>query len=262
MLSIVIVGYGAIASYLAANCPDGARIDAVICRPGREHAARAGMGDIPLALTVESFADKPDLIVECAGHSGLRSHGVDALRSGIEVVTASVGALSDEVLETALHEAALQGGTRLSIASGAIGALDALAAASQGGELQVTYQGRKPPPGWRGSRAEEVLDLSALDAPQTHFEGSAREAARLYPKNANVAAAVALAGAGFDDTRTRLIADPTISRNIHEIEAEGAFGRFRFEIEGLPLPGNPKSSALTAMSLLRAIRGRLSPVQI
>ena len=41
-----------------------------------------------------------------------------------------------------------------------------------------------------------------------------------------------------------MAADPGISENIHEIHAEGAFGRLVFEIRGRSLPDNPRSSAL------------------
>ena len=258
---IALIGHGPIAAHVAAHLPVGVQLIGALCRPGRDQAARAALG-VPVAQALQGLPGRPDLLVDCAGHSGLRAHGVAALGAGVEVLTVSVGALADAVFCAELEAAARAGGTRLCLASGAIGALDALAAAAMGTGLQVTYTGRKPPQGWRGSRAEKVLDLDALTAPATHFTGTARAAAQAYPKNANVAAAVALAGAGLDATRAELIADPGATANIHEIAAEGAFGRFRFQIEGLPLPGNPRSSALTALSLLAALRQRGAAIRL
>ena len=75
-----------------------------------------------------------------------------------------------------------------------------------------------------------------------------------------MAATVALAGIGLDKTQVELIADPNIDRNIHHIETTGAFGHLHFGIEGLSLPNNPKSSALTAMSVVSTVRRRLGRV--
>ena len=150
----------------------------------------------------------------------------------------------------------------MELVSGAIGAIDAIAAASVGDIDRIVYRGRKPPQGWKGSPAEDVVDLDKLTEPVCHFSGSAREAALRYPKNANVAATVALAGPGLDDTRVELVADPAITENIHEIEVEGTFGRLQFRIDGKPLPGNPKSSALTAMSVVAAVRNRMAHIKI
>jgi aspartate dehydrogenase len=159
--------------------------------------------------------------------------------------------LADDDVFRRLQQAASDGGATLHLASGAIGALDCLRAARIGGLQCVTYIGRKPPRSWRGSPAEDKLDLDKLTAgAETHFDGSARIAAIEYPKNANVAAAVALAGIGFDDTRVKLIADPGVNENIHEVQATGEFGSFSFEIRGHSLPDNPRSSALAAMSVV------------
>jgi len=150
----------------------------------------------------------------------------------------------------------------LQLVSGAIGAIDAIAAASVGDIDRIVYRGRKPPQGWKGSPAEDVVNLDNLKEPACHFSGTAREAALRYPKNANVAATVALAGPGLDETRVELVADPTITENIHEIEVEGTFGRLQFRIDGRPLPGNPKSSALTAMSVVAAVRNRMAHIRM
>jgi aspartate dehydrogenase len=203
----------------------------------------------------------PALVLDCAGHDGLRAHGPRALQAGIPVVTASLGALADPATEETLRTAARAGGTQVHLVSGAIGGLDALRAAAVGGLTRVTYTGRKPPEGWRGTPADSVLDLDHLAEPAVHFRGTAREAALRYPKNANVAAAVALAGVGFEMTEVELIADPGAVGNSHEITAQGAFGQMRFDITGHSLPDTPRTSALAAMSMVASVLEQHAPIR-
>lgn len=252
---IAIIGHGAVGRYLA-RALGPSTVAAILCRPGREDAARAATGAGQAVSAVPDLPPGLDCVVDCGGHAALRAHGVSVLAGGTDLITVSIGALADDGLFAALEAAAAEGGSRLHLATGAIGALDALSAAAAGRLDRVTYTGRKPPAGWAGSPAETALDLAALTAPAVHFEGTARACALAYPKNANVAAAVALAGLGLDATAARLVADPGLAANVHEIEAEGDFGRFRFEIAGLGLPDNPRSSALTAMSLVHAVAAR------
>jgi aspartate dehydrogenase len=184
------------------------------------------------------------------------------LAGGTDCVVASIGTLADRVTERALTEAAAQGGSRLILPAGAVGGLDLIAAARFGGLSRVTYQSRKPPGAWRGTPAEAVLDLSAVREPVRFFQGTARDAALAYPQNANVAAAVALAGLGFDATDVELWAVPDIAENRHAIDVQGAFGTARFEIAGRPLPGNPKTSYLAALSVLRAVTNAAARIVI
>ncbi|WP_281967863.1 aspartate dehydrogenase [Roseovarius nanhaiticus] len=253
MPRIGLIGYGAIASYVAcALKEDGMAPACVLARHGREAAAEAATGATSVTDTAQ-MATRADIIIDCAGHAGLTMHGPALLAAGRDLITLSLGALADAGLQSTL-EAAPKGGGRLHLASGAIGALDALSAARVGGLEMVRYTGIKPPGGWVGSPAEEVLDLVALKVAAPHFTGTARAAALAYPKNANVAAAVALAGIGFDATEVQLIADPAATQNTHRIEARGAFGQFDFVISGNALPDNPRSSALAAMSAVSALR--------
>ena len=254
-MKIGIIGDGAIGRYARDKLiADGHELTALIVRPARIAERSAAY---PGTDCVASAADLPDTVehmIDCAGHAALAEHGPGILGRGIDLTTVSIGALADPDLYDQLEAAARAGGAKLYLASGAIGALDCLRAARMGGLDSVTYVGRKPPQGWKGSPAEQKLDLDTMSGkPKVHFEGTARQAAIDYPKNANVAASVAIAGAGFDDTRVKLIADPGVSENVHEIEAVGDFGRFSFEIRGNALPDNPKSSALAAMSVVARI---------
>lgn len=208
------------------------------------------------------LASKPGLVVECAGHGAVAAHVPPVLQAGISVVLVSIGALADAALEKDLRAAARDGNARLILPSGAIGGIDLLAALGAAGGLSVRYRGTKPPRAWLGTPAETLLDLPALQEPKTFFTGTAREAARDYPKNANVAATLALAGAGFDATEVELTADPAASGNIHEYSVTSPLARYSIRIENQPSAGNAKTSVTTVYSVLREIRNHIGPLAI
>ena len=262
MLNVVLIGYGAIGQAICRRLQGSAlvKVSHVVVRAHRLEEVQSAL-PAGIAAVMEVPAGTA-LVLECAGHEALSAHVLAALEGGCECAVMSVGALSEAGLPEKLAEAAARGRTQVHLLAGAVGGIDALAAARQAGLLQVIYTGRKPPQGWKGSAAEAVLDLAGLTAPAVIFEGSAREAARLYPKNANVAATVSLAGLGLDATRVRLIADPGVSDNIHEIMAQGEFGEMRVTMRGKPLAENPKTSALTVLSALRFLHNRAAGLTI
>lgn len=259
MIRIGIIGYGGIAgdflAALAAADPAGeVEIAGVLARPGKAAAARTRLGDLAVVETLADFvARDPDLVVEAAGQGAVAAHGAALLERGIDLLVVSIGALAEEALFQRLRAAAEVGQARLLLPAGAIGGVDAIAAMRLHGLASVRYRSVKPPIAWRGSPAENLVDLDRLTQRTVLYEGSARAAALGFPQNANVAATVALAGLGFEATRVELVADPDAPGNIHEIEAEGATGKIAIRMQGKPSPSNPKTSALTALSVARAV---------
>ena len=262
MHKVTMIGFGAIGRSVFNRMADHAavRITHVVVPEPMLVATQEQLGTA--AQAVIAVPDSTVLLLECAGHAALVEHVLPALARGIESAVLSIGALSEPGLPEQLEEAARKGGTQVHLLSGAVGGVDAIAAARLAGLTEVTYIGRKPPSGWRGSPAEQVADLDNLTEPVVILEASAREAARLYPKNANVAATVSLAGLGLDRTRARLIADPGVTENIYEIEVRGEFGEMRITMRGKPLADNPKTSALTVLSALRFLHNRAAPLTI
>lgn len=260
---IASLGYGAMARSLARSLAaggSGLRLTGFYLPP--HIAAEKEPGLVRWSEVRELIAARPDLVVECATHHAVRDTVPLLLEKGIDVVIVSIGALADPATVARLEEAARTGGAKAIAVSGAIGGLDVLRAARIAGLDRVTYVGRKPPAAWKDTPAEQLLDLNQLDRPTTFYEGSATAAARDYPKNTNVTAAVALAGVGFERTSVRLMADPAAPGNVHEVEASGAFGSFRIVLNNRPLPDNPKTSWLAALSVEQAVLRYFSALEI
>ena len=196
---------------------------------------------------------KPDIIAECATQAAVSEYSVQILSAGVPLVVASVGALAEQDLYDRLLSAARRHNTRVILATGAIGGIDALSAARYGEIHNVIYRGIKPASSWKGSPAEQAVDLDTLTQPFTFFRGNAREAARQYPRNSNVAATVALAGIGFERTRVELVADPDSEENRHQIIVDADSSCFEINLSGRPSVDNPKTSVLSALSVARAM---------
>lgn len=262
VLQVTVIGWGAIARSIFEHLSPNSRvrISHVVVREHKVAETQTQLGSSVIACT--AVPRDAQLVLECAGHSALTDHVLPALQRGVSCGVLSVGALSEVNLPERLEAAARQGHAQMHLLAGAIGGVDAIAAARTAGLTHVTYTGRKPPIGWRGSPAEQVVNLDLLKQPAVILEASAREAAALYPKNANVAATISLAGVGLDATRVRLIADPNVTENIHEIHMQGTFGEMHLTMRGKPLPNNPKTSALTVLSAVRFLQNQTAYITI
>ena len=261
-LRVVLVGWGAIGRTVAELLPtDGIEIVGVAVRSDRD------LPDLPPTAVVISdptdlAALAPDVVAEAAGRDAVVSWGRAALGAGADFVVSSVSAFADAEALADLRAAAIAGGAQVQIQTGALTGVDALGAARPMGLEIVQHRIVKPPAAWKGTPAEDLCDLDGLTEPTVFSRSSAADAARAFPKNANVAMTTALAGIGPDDTEIVLVADPTATTNRHELHAEGGFGTMDVVMANNPLPANPKTSAMAALSLVRAIENRATPISI
>ena len=251
-MRLALIGYGAIGQSIVARLRELGeidRLDGILVRSRPETDP-----GIPVWYDAEEMiAVEPDIVIEAAGHEALRAFGPRVVASGADLIVAAVGALADDEFASELRTAA-RDGARVIVPPGAVAGLDGLVAARTAGLERVTYSSYKPPHAWRGTRAEQAIDLEHAEDEVVFFTGSAREAALHYPQNANVGAAVSIAGLGLDETRVRLISSRKVDDPLGVIEASGAFGSFRFECLARASPSNPKTSAITADSLLACAR--------
>jgi aspartate dehydrogenase len=202
----------------------------------------------------------PDIVIEAAGHAAVEQHVPTLLEEGIPVVLASVGALADTVVEAKIRNAERRGRSIVIVPGGAIGGIDYLRSVARSAELAVRYCSRKPVAAWRQEILALGLDPDSAASEILLFEGTAREAALLFPQNLNVALTLALAIGGMDALKVRVVADPGARHNSHEIEVESVAGRAGFVFENAPSATNPKTSAVTALSIIQAVNERLDTI--
>jgi len=259
-LRLVLVGWGAIAQRVAGMLPDGVVLAGVGLRPGSAAVLPDGVARIDGPEGLAALA--PGLVIEAAGRAAAGPWGLAALNCGADYAPVSTSALTDAALLAALVAAAQAAGRQVLIPPGALGGIDALAAAALLPLVQVRHEIVKPPAAWAGTEAEVLCDLAQLAGPVTFWQGPAAGAAARFPHNANVAAITALAGLGMAGTQVALVADPGAERNAHRVTASGDFGTLSVALENRPMATNPKTSELTALSLVRLIANRIGPLVI
>jgi aspartate dehydrogenase len=209
----------------------------------------------------EFLAAGLDLVVEAAGQHAVVDHAQAVLEHGCDLQVLSIGALASPDLRTRLTLAARATGRSICVPAGALAGFDGLLALRRFGLESVTYTSTKPPEAWRGTIAERNFRLDDLWKSQILFRGSAMEAALSYPQNANLAAAVALAGVGFEATRVELIADPAATGNTGRVQAAGHGTRLDLTLTCQSFGDNPKTSQITAVSVLSSIENSLATVR-
>lgn len=241
-MNIGIIGAGAIAHFLLEKMNrqqrGNLRITSVFVRDKEKYRLLESAYGVSLYTDLEQFLDSDiDLVVEAANVEAVETLLPSVLKKK-DAVLISVGALADEALLTEISDLT----HNVHLPSGAIGGLDLLQNAHALGTVtSVSLTTRKP--------ARSLIEEDIGDA-KTVFEGTAKEAIRQFPKNMNVSIVLSLAGIGIERTHVQLVADPHIDKNMHHVEIIGDFGEATFSITNNPLPENPKTSYLAAMSIL------------
>jgi aspartate dehydrogenase len=263
-LRVAIVGLGAIGRKVAQALDQriaGLALVAVSAQNPEKHRGwLAGLTKPPAVLPIEALVDVADIVVECAPGKLVRSIVAPFVTSGKIAVVVSVGALLDN---DDLIELARRNGGQIVVPTGALVGLDAVTAAAVGTIHSVRMVTRKPPLGLAGAPyiVEHNIDIEGITEPLRVFEGTARDAAKGFPANLNVAVALSLAGIGPDRTTLEIWADPTVTRNTHRVEVESDSARFSMSIENIPSE-NPKTGMITALSVIACLRKLRAPLRV
>jgi aspartate dehydrogenase len=228
--------------------------------PAKHRDFLAGLSKPPAILPIDGLADIADLVIECAPAKLVRSIVAPFVSRGKTAVVLSAGALLENEDLIAL---ARQNGGQIVVPTGALIGLDAMTAAAEGNILSVRMVTRKPVKGLVGAPylVANKIDIEGITEPLRVFEGTAREAAKGFPANLNVAVALSLAGLGPDRTRLEIWADPALTRNVHRMEVDSDSARFSMSIENIPSE-NPKTGRITALSVIAYLRKQRSALRV
>ena len=275
-LRIGLLGCGAINSKVAEMITAGEAgpsvVSTVLVRKKRSEEEllqllpRECYGNVTITTSPDEFFSLEsnwNLCIEAAGQAAVVEHARKCLEMGRNLMMTSIGSLTDDILYDNLRATAEANGSRLILCTGSMPAVDWMGSAALTSCTEVTVTQTKPPKAWLRTRAEiDYPDLLTVQEPFTIFHGSAREAASLYPKNANVAAMLALTTVGLDKTKAKLVANPSATRNRVEVSFLGAAGQMKIEVEASPSPTNPRTSAVVPLSVVKAVRKLCCPVVV
>lgn len=215
----------------------------------------------PDLTTLDEVIEASDLVIEAASAKIAAELVEKAINRGKDIMVMSVGGLVDSL---DLFEKAKEKECRVYFPSGAIAGLDAIKGAKESRIDSVTLTTYKPPSALQGAPylARKGIKLSEIKEKTVLFEGSCREAVKAFPQNINVAASLAFAGVGLEKTRVRVVVDPALKRNVHQIVVEGDFGRLETRTQNLPSPINPKTSYLAVLSAIATLKGIVNPLKV
>ena len=267
-LKIGFIGCGAIGSRLAKS----------VKRELRGHCKIAGLYDvIPLkpkqlvsslslrpSLIKESLSDlikSCDFVVEAIASSETTKIIRKVVQAKKGILIMSVG----KVLHApGIFRLAAKNGTTILIPSGAISGLDVIKSVGTTNISNITLTTRKPPSGLSQSDylTKKGIDIQTIKRETVVFDGTVDQAVSLFPRNINVAAAIALASGAKNKIRIRIMTSPKFKVNSHEIEVFGKFGHLTMRTDNVVCPDNPKTSYLAVLSATQTLKQFFNPIKI
>ncbi len=269
ILKIGVVGCGAIGSSLAGiikkDFSDSAELAALydIDQSKSSGLSEALCGSVRLKVKdLALLISKCDLVIETSSARCSAEIARSVLSEGRSVMVMSVGGVLDDFKN--LYDLAKKSGAKLYIPSGAIAGIDALKALNCSKIESVTLTTKKPPKAFHGVAyvTENKIDLEGLKEDKVIFEGDCLAATKAFPQNINVAATLSIAGIGPERTRVRIVASPSITKNIHEVRIESEAGSVVTQTENTIHPANPKTSYLAVLSAVAVLKNILEPVRV
>lgn len=244
-MKVGIIGCGAIANIITSSIvPENNGIDlAYFFDKDIERAENlASLANGVAVLDFDEMLNDVDLVLECASPSSVKHLAPIVLKHGIDMIIMSIGAFMDKEFYTEVLDIAKKNNAKIHLPSGAVVGLDGIKAVAKFGLKEISLVTRKSPKSLgKDINTEEVL-----------FEGKASEAVKEFPLNINVAATISLAC--NRDIDVKIIVDPKVDRNVHEITAKGDFGEFKTTTMNYPCSTNPKTSMLAALSAIRLLK--------
>jgi len=258
-MRLAIIGCGSIGSELAEAADGMADVKRIYLTDLRGVAAEALASKLKKAVAIRSIEQELyhcDLVIEAASQAAAREIIPKVVGRGVDIMIMSVGVLVDDDYRDNVYETARSTGARILVPSGAVCGTDGLSSATIGRIDEVVLTTTKNPESLAGVPylIEKGIDVDKVTGPTVIYEGPAREAVKLFPKNVNVAATVSVMGIGFDRTKVKIVLDPETSSNSHELIVKGEFGEIISRTSNVPCPSNPSTSYLAALSAISALK--------
>lgn len=258
-MRITIVGCGSVGTKLARAADEMSEVKRIYLMDRKKEKAEAIASGLKKAIVVEDVEEELyhcDLVIEAASQNAARDIAPKVVARGVDIMIMSVGALVDDDFRAMVRDKARTSEAKIFIPSGAICGTDGLRSSAVGRLDEVELITTMGPKSLEGVPyiIDHGIDVSKVKEPTIIFTGSARDAVRLFPKNVNVAATVALLGVGFDRTKVRIVLDPVTHSNSHELRIRGEFGEMTCHTYNVPSPDNPRTSYLASLSSISALR--------